>query len=188
MYITDQYRKAGGHIITTLPVNLNPMRWCKVSWRDTWLRYKIFKYQMVCHGIEARARRDQCSEMTKCYSSHHPGRAKVVGTGWPYIDNTVVINTRDYETSSNRFDFDSNFRRKNPHVSITCSWTPSWLMMIILAALTVFIIIIYCNCKWVLPHGSGTTIWHNAQIMHIIQHNTLHSNKTKQTIKDTIHN
>jgi hypothetical protein len=89
--------------------------------------------------------------MTKCYSSHHPGRAKVVGTRWPYTDNTVVINTRDDETSSDLFDFDSNFRRKNPHVSITCSRTPSWLIMIILAALTVLLIIIYCNFKWVFP-------------------------------------
>jgi hypothetical protein len=52
-------------------------------------------------------------------------------------------------------------------------------------------IIIYLNCKWVLPGGSGTTIRHNTQITHITQithhtqTNTAH--KTTQTIKETLH-
>jgi hypothetical protein len=43
------------------------------------------------------------------------------------------------------------------------------------------IIIIYLNCKWGLPGGSGTTIRHNKQITHITQNNTPHSNKTQHT-------
>jgi hypothetical protein len=43
----------------------------------------------------------------------------------------------------------------------------------------------------ILPGGSGTAIRYNAQITHITQNNTPHSNrnrahKTTQTIKDTL--
>jgi hypothetical protein len=49
------------------------------------------------------------------------------------------------------------------------------------------IIIINFNCKLVLTDGSGTTIRHNTQVTHITQNNTPHSNKTTQTIRDTLH-
>jgi hypothetical protein len=52
-------------------------------------------------------------------------------------------------------------------------------------------IIIYFNCKWVLPGGSGYTIRHNKQITHITQNNTTikrnTTHKATHTIKYTLH-
>jgi hypothetical protein len=49
----------------------------------------------------------------------------------------------------------------------------------------IIIIIIYLNCKSVLPSGSGTTIRHNTQIH--IPYKITHHPKATQTIKATLH-